>query len=317
MTALTLGRRRTAPPYPIPVGAPYNVPATTTIPTPDGTGAGVHPDVVDFGGTPWRGYRFWMAFTPYHNNDARQENPCIVASRNGLTWHTPEGLTNPTHPAPVNPSQWNSDTELAYDPTADQLILMWRNGSFVPCVARSSDGVTWTPATASPVTWTTVGEEVVSPSIVRLDDGSWAMWGISHPSRTLYRWSAPAAEGPWVNPTVCSGFGANVWHLNVVRAGGGYRMIMHEGWDAASGGSTAYAASSPDGLSWTRAGTPILSPDGTGWDGAELYRSALQHHENGTHMRVWYSGRPSGAVKDWRIGLTLVPLAEWPSLNRP
>ena len=41
-----------------------NARAPLHISTPDGTGHVVHPDVVD-AGAPFRGYRYWMAMTPY------------------------------------------------------------------------------------------------------------------------------------------------------------------------------------------------------------------------------------------------------------
>ena len=42
-----------------------------TLPTPDGSGQMVHPDVIDFGSNnAWNGWRYWMAITPYTNTDA-------------------------------------------------------------------------------------------------------------------------------------------------------------------------------------------------------------------------------------------------------
>lgn len=303
-----------APGYTIPTAAPYNVgpDGRCTTPTPDGTGSGVHPDVVDFG-TAWNGYRFWMAFTPYYNEDVDEENPCILASDDGHTWEVPPGLTNPIYPAPS--VRWNSDTDLAYDDTTGDLVLMYRDGYFRPCVARSSDGSTWLPATPTRATFAAGAYyEGLSHAILRLPSGLWAMWAVSSGLtgvRTLVRWTAPAPEGPWDDPTACTGIDATIWHHNIARIGTTLYAMGHE--DNVL--NIVYAYTSTDGIDWARNPVPIIQKGiAYAWDGTELYRGALQPHEDGTHMRVWYSGRPLQLVSgSWRIGLTHVPLSEWPA----
>lgn len=76
------------------------------IPTVDGSGECTHPSVIDsvsILGSPWHGYRYWMAFTPYPGNDDRRfrlENPSVVASHDGIEWIVPEGVANPLIPPP-------------------------------------------------------------------------------------------------------------------------------------------------------------------------------------------------------------------------
>ena len=53
-----------------------------------------HPSVVSFE-TPWHGYSYWMAYSPYPYANGEEENPCVVASNDLLYWETPTGLANP------------------------------------------------------------------------------------------------------------------------------------------------------------------------------------------------------------------------------
>lgn len=287
-----------------PTSPPYNVDTFLTFMDPYGQfGSGVHVDVLDFRVRGWRGWRYWMVFTPYHNKNVRQENPCVFAAHEP-TKFVPVGA-NPVYPAPTNPAQWNSDTELLHDPTTDELILMFRDGDFIPNYARTDDGITW-PAQPTVVPWPGVTEEILSPSYVH-DGTQWVAWGIQHDTRAVYRWTAPAPEGPWSAPQVCTGFRSNVWHFNIVQddLGKFYCLShLHNG--------TAFALSSTDGITWVGNPARMLEPRGEGyWDGTEMYRSGITLHENGTHMRVWYTGHGTGS-DSWRVGYTQIPLSEWP-----
>lgn len=67
---------------------------TLEINTFDGSGSLTHPSVLYFEDK-WNGYHYWMAYTPYDNNNVELENPCIVASNNGIDWVLPNGCKNP------------------------------------------------------------------------------------------------------------------------------------------------------------------------------------------------------------------------------
>lgn len=105
----------------------------------------IHPKVLYFENG-WRGYRFWMAYTPYPNGATDAENPCIAVSDDGLKWETPQGLINPL--AVARKGGYNSDTHLVYDQFADRIECWWReydiNGNRDQiCRRTSSDGVHW------------------------------------------------------------------------------------------------------------------------------------------------------------------------------
>lgn len=268
-------------------------------------GSAVHPDVYDFGTGGWRGHRFWMVCTPNYSNNYRTENPSIYYADTATAWV--EATSNPIYPPPTNTAQWNSDTDLEYDPTSDELVLIFRGGDFAPRISRSGDGAAWS-ASPTVFAWPGVTEEIVSPSLLRTADGTWHAWGIAHPSRIMYHWTAAAPEGPWSLPVACSGWNTDIWHFNVVEHAGRLLCLMHEGWTT----GTAYTASSGNGIAWAKNPSPVLEPNTGGWDTTELYRSALTVHENLSAARVWYSGR--GPTSDsWRLGYTEIPLSKWPT----
>ena len=304
-------------PYVVPSSTPYNVPEYLITPTYDGSGSTVHPDVVDFwtshGIASWNGYRFWMAHTPYYRENDKVENPSILASHDGVNWEVPPGLTNPIFPAPTD---WgfNSDTDLTYDATTDELVLVFRDKSFLPKGMRSKDGVHW-PTTLNNIPRPGPSGEMVSPAVVKVPNGYVALAIQGATPRTLGRWTATAPDAPWGNYSVTTGIPSTAWHFDATYHDGRILAVIDNLniGEATKGGygedCITVASSYDEGLTWTHNDTPILRRLKGAWDGGGMYRATLQPHENGTHMRVWYGG--SGPAS-WRVGLTEVPLSEWP-----
>src|SRR5436190_6416072 len=104
------------------------VPVWLAIPTYERSGEGIHPDVVHFP-SPWHGWEYWMAFTPYPNGNEAAENPSILASHDGLNWLVPDGLTNPLVPPILVGKAFNSDPDLLYSPLSNRLVLLYREVS--------------------------------------------------------------------------------------------------------------------------------------------------------------------------------------------
>ena len=98
--------------------------ARLDVPTYDGSGQVVHPDVLLEPG------RLVMAITPYPYSDGRFENPSLVVSADGMAFQA--FGTNPIVPPP--PFDHNDDPDIRRDPRTGELeLLSWRR-----CV-RSAD----------------------------------------------------------------------------------------------------------------------------------------------------------------------------------
>ena len=325
-------RRRGGPPYPMPTAAPYNVPVYCDVPTYDNTGSSLHFSVIDMHneiGRDWRGWRFWACMTPYYRQDARLENPSIIVSNDGFHWVLPNGLTNPIYPPPRNPAHWNCDSDIAYDPTSDELVMVVNAadvGGSWSAAARSRDGVSW-PARPSPS-----GYWVGSPSLFQDADGSWLIYGVytggggSSGTRVMRRYRDPHSTGRFDAPfEVCTGFSGlhedGLWHSEVlIDRSGVYRALIWAGWTS----GWVYAASSTNGINWSRSAQPVLKPAGaeptmsgeSRWDSAETYRGSFTEGLPGEDFwRVWYAGTPGGTTTgtSWRIGYTQIPKSGWPA----
>jgi len=70
------------------------------IPTYDGSGQAVHPDILY-----WKD-QYWMTCTPYPYGVDTYENPCIYTSKDNYNWQVPDGCINPL----AYPSINNRDT---------------------------------------------------------------------------------------------------------------------------------------------------------------------------------------------------------------
>lgn len=303
-------------PYAFPTTAPFNVPTYTLTPTPDGTGSVIHPDVVLFDES-WNGYRFWMAVTPYYLANDRLENPTVLGSHDGFTWHVPDGLTNPVFPWPGegtgDASWYNSDTDMVYDPDADELVMIWRevlpDHTELIYQSTSGDGVTWTPKHLL----LSVGQALcVSPSIIRVAEDDWRIWGITI-GGIDQMWHATTREGPYVDPE------------DVTFTKGGASFLAHHGdvtyqrgrWVAAIRQYTTsveYVAVSDDGYSWWVYPQPVVTFRGSQyWDSVGGYRSTIQLDPAGEFAHLWYSTLVLTGPTSCRVGYTRVPMTFLPN----
>ena len=233
--------------YPLPTSG-----AVVTIPTYDGSGASIHPSVVDMG-RPWNGYRWWFADTPYPASNDTYENPSIFASNDRANWVVPAGVSNPLAPDPDGPAGpgFNSDVDLVWDPDEARLVVYWRDyiASRTPQmylrVAYSLEGSTWTVLPQDPAMVMT--EPWQSPMVSRVGPGQWRLWryGDRNPPGM---WVGPTSLGPWTFAGTVSLTGAvpaKVWHGDIIRHPSGQWIATF------STTTTAYpAAVSDDGLTW-------------------------------------------------------------------
>jgi hypothetical protein len=288
-----------------------NAASYQTTPSYDGSNQMVHPDIY-YNAAGWNGWKYWMACTPYPNNDNTLENPSILVSNDGDTWAVPAGLTNPIVAYPGAPN-YNSDPCLLF--ASNTLYLYYRQTTTVDTVyvTSSADGITWS-APASAVSG--VKDRVVAPSVVftgsqyemfyidiGTDPNSWLRRTCATPTGT---WGS--AQPVYLDPPS----GQDLWHITVFwdTATSMYHALVATVPSGTNGGTPGYLyfATSNDGTAWVLADTPLLSPPGgSAWDGYEIYRSAGVRTATG--YDVWYSARSTqNSPKVWRIGRTSMVL---------
>lgn len=282
-----------------------------TIPTYDGSGQTVHPDVIKIAGG-WNGWLYWMAITPYPSSDDTKENPSILVSNDGTTWQEPDGITNPVVAYPGG-SSFNSDPDLVYDSTTDTLWLFYResDGSTDDIyVTSSTDGITWATPT---LLFSTPFAEALSPAVVR-DGATWRMWTVNKtPSpNTMEMRSTSVPDGTWTAPTTTDAVaadGKDIWHIDIVADGSDFRAFLNvDDIDGASGDNGMIAlGSSTDGLTWTT-GSAVLEPAATGWTSDRLYRGSGLYEQD--RWRFWVSAKSDAG--EWHTGYTEIDPDDFP-----
>lgn len=294
---------------------PWNAEAALTLETYDGVGDTIHPSVVDMGEAGWRGYRYWLADTPYAGADNQLENPCIWAGNSPTDFVVPDGVINPLEPPPGLWIGFHSDTELVYDPEMDRMVMYYRTSYsnnpggprtiFIRALT-STDGVTWVdqwPLMEVPLT----GGRL-SPAVVRVGQGQWMMWLWGSYQHTATVFTADNPLGPWTGPinTKLGPHNLLGWHGDVILHQGKYYMAYSNDVH-----TEFRAATSDDGIHWTPARSPVLmSRRIDQWD-RNLYRPTLSIDPEPGVIRMWYSAISPSSPGGHAIGYTRLPISAW------
>lgn len=299
-------------------------PLTTA--TYENSGQAVHPSVIDFkveyGLESWRGYRYWMAMTPYPNGYERFENPSLLASMDGIKWVVPEGLSKPIDVL-NGQGNFNSDPTLVYDPDEKTLLIYWRetlkgeydqiwrtkylsNGKLEPKVLVLKE------AWVKPKTTL-----LLSPSVWRKSAKEWYLWTASgtgtiqfnlYESSDGVKWgNRRETESPWKDWN--GGF--LPWHLEVKPdLARGKVDILISGWPKGEKLSDMMLVLAESPISdLTKVTMPLDKPlliNGLAnqWDDDFIYKSSFVREEkNGQSLyHIWYSARSTAG--QWHIGYT-------------
>lgn len=282
-----------------------NAPASLVTPTYDGSGQGMHPSIVYFPAA-WSGYSYWMAVTPYPNNDFLLENPSILASNDGSHWEVPPALVNPVAPAV---GVHLDDVDLIYEPDFNQLWLYYLEEDLsnrTHLLRRTSaDGVNWS---APQNLFSVPNYNMLSPAVQKTANG-YMMWyvdgGLSGclaaTTSVEYRTSTDGVT--WSAPSVANLAqpGQHVWHIEVryIAAKQEY-WALYAAYPDTCGNTALYFATSKDGITWQVSGNPILGK-GRDWDHDQIYRSTFLYDAGADLLRVWYSAQHRHV---WHTGYT-------------
>jgi hypothetical protein len=281
------------------------------VPTYEGSGQAVHPDVVAGSGAL---SGFWLALTPYPNGNVDVENPSIFRSAAGTDWIVPAGVHNPLALPGVD-AAYLSDPDMVFN-TADQRLWLFYRGASnarnIISVIRSSDGSHWDTPTA---VLNVPSHQAVSPTIVRgAPQAAWVMWAVNagplgcaaatttverRTSTDGLRWSA-ATTVDLVQP------GEAIWHIDIewIPARSEYWAIYNT-YPIGSACSThsLYIAQSKDGIKWTVSPSPIIRSGINEAFHDIVYRSTLLADSRGNRMTLWISGArysQQAGVYTWR-----------------
>lgn len=262
--------------------------------TPDGFDETIHPSPIDVGSGLWNGYRYWLADTPYHNQEGQYEKPCIWASNDGLTWVVPTGVTNPVI------DSIHADTDLYYDSGTETMYLYYNSGSVIK-MQSSTDAATWgNEVTVNDATGDT---QCVSPAII-YDGSNFYMYYVDNSgtsTRTIKRKICSTINGSYITPqTIVLAYATTRWwHLDVIEISGVYWMAVSVG-----SGEKMYIARSVDGVNFVKdsEGPAIVANLLTE---TMLYKPGIMYI--GAQAVVYYSCSYQSLLTIIRINVTLIP----------
>ncbi|MCR5622628.1 MAG: hypothetical protein K6G18_12365 [Treponema sp.] len=201
------------------------------IPTYDGSGQIVHPDIF-FDRTIGK---YVLAFTPYPHTDDRFENPCIAVSDDGIHFHEEKPGLNPLAPAPEKDHNDDPDISL-HDSVYSLVYLETVRPEYQNVVAlQSTDRLTWKRKVLHHQELAGNGGDLILSPAVIWTGGScrcFFVMGNYESGHRIFATSAPTLEEldfAGASPLDIEGIptGLLPWHLDVFPDGaGGYVMLL-------------------------------------------------------------------------------------------
>lgn len=282
-----------------------------------------HPSVVSFE-TPWHGYSYWMAYSPYPYANGEEENPCVAASNNLLYWETPTGLANPIGNNEETSCDELKDPHIVYREDLDQLeiwylgrqaVSLGGDGTSLLLMRKcSKDGIHWGELEIMAQT------EYLSPSIL-WDGQKYQMWAIGYDlwgteGTFVYQESSDGIH--WSEPTPCSVGQAcselDIWHGAVSKYLGIYHFVFID-----NEMQQVLYCFSDDGITYSE--PEVIVNNGEYWD--HLYRPALSFEDGSitcfygvvNQENQWYISSSSGVKVNVLSGLRERDVSEMISLH--
>lgn len=250
-----------------------------------------HPKVISFK-QKWNGYKYWMSYTPYPQEDDTKENPMIAVSNDLINWQSLICLDNPI----VQPGKvYNSDAHIVYNSDLNRIECYWRyvndnENKAIVYRRTSTDGMKWTEKEAMIIANDRQKKDYVSLAII-YEDNLYKMWYINKGNTLTYQTSKDAYN--WDEPikaNISYEDGTRTWHIDVIHTHKGYEMVIvaYKDWKLNKDMNLYYSMSN-DGINWSQGKTIIKPRTKTSyWDNKGIYRSSLMY-EDGIYY-VYYSG---------------------------
>ena len=266
------------------------------IKTYDGSNQPTHPSVKYFKDG-WNGHEYWMAYTPYPNNNDALENPCIAYSDDGISW-SEVGINNPIVAKPAN--GYNSDCHLVL---VNNTLECWYREVIGNTTnikrKKSTDGSTW----STEETLFTGGLlDVISPAIIH-DEGKYKIWVVYQRQCLKYYESVDGSNWQYIRDINVNALdGAyKVWHIDVIKNGDIYEFVgCYQYQGQFNVNNFIYYAKSNDNIKYSIP-IKILGNGDTGqFDDMELYRPCLCI-DGLNNYRMYYGAQQD--IRIWHIGL--------------
>lgn len=261
----------------------------------------VHPDMLYFNNG-YKGYKYFLTFTPYPFSKDMLENPHLLVSNDGISFRKILGGKNPIAPLPedIKTGGHLSDTDIVFNDNKFIVHYVYnKKGRNVGKILKieSKDAVNWSKP--EKVYEPLKNTEIYSPAFIA-EGKTIKMWYMKGENKFYYTQSVDK-EKTWDKEIKCNlNMGEwKPWHVDVIKTERGYEGLMCAKLYSIPTRALFYIHSL-DGINWETSKIPIIFPSKNNWDSVEIYRATMIK-ENGVY-RIWYSAR--GRFNIWHIGYT-------------
>ncbi len=263
------------------------------IPTYDGSGEVVHPDIIEMSSA--FQYKYYLAFTPYPYPDNKKENPSILVSNNGYDFIEQVNGMNPI----VNEPQvgYNNDPDFIYDKFNQEFLLTYQETVLNDCqkivFLKSKDGVEWREV--GQIDQNHYGSDIddfsVSPTLVQTDSSIYLfIVNLSSSTDKINFLMSDNGEDWDYNDKHTINFNASndfqPWHIDIVTGDNKYYMLIsgyYNDWSH----QDLYLATSEDLLNWDFQQEPIIKHSEVPYNLRSMYRSTgLVQNDS---LAIWFS----------------------------
>lgn len=223
-----------------------------TIPTYDGSNQATHPSVMALNNKSFE-YKYYMAMTPWPNNNNKYENPSILASNDGIKWEEPKGINNPVSGIPtLNSNDYYSDPYLYKEDDTLNLIYRYNPYNYKGNISNVDNNLILEKTSKNGIDWSEEkiifdkkeGHAYMSPSRTKKDDHE-RLYYVNYDNNIYYKeknknnWKEQ--EQIYVN-----GLKNKIWHAELKIINDVYIMIAYAD-------NKLYLASSLDGINFENA----------------------------------------------------------------
>jgi len=285
-------------------------PVLLAIPTPEGSGQAVHPDILKL--PAGSVYKYCMAYTPFPFSQDKYENPCIAFSNDGLAFNE-NGINNPLIREQYTKEGmliYNNDPDLLYDESNGKYYLTLQNtykdhSDQNINIYESSDLKKWE-------LFKNISEKEIlkenfslSPSLIQFQDNYYLYFvNLSQNYEVRYLKHKSITE---FNYTEQNKIILNLpekykpWHIDVFSGEDSkYYMLICAFVPGHANEMDLYLAESSDLTNWQVKQEPILKHGKDFFNATKIYRSSGLI-ENGV-LKLWFSIQTYR--NEWRIGYT-------------
>lgn len=252
----------------------------------------VHPKVLYFPNMLF-GHKYWLAYTPYPNEQAYYENPCIAYSDDGYRFtNIPNNPID--EPTSDRTTTYFSDTHLVYRADTGKLECWYRlanDTTKAETIYRmfSEDGLTWTDkeelkSIASPGS---SNAALLSPAVI-YEDSKYKIWTVNYNENKIEYWESASGDNWTKVRDIVLTYSAfeethRIWHIDIEKIDGLYVLVAMTR-QTGTWHWPLYLSTSEDNETWETPWVVIKYSDG--WD-ARIYRSCIIK-DNGVY-RIYYS----------------------------